>query len=185
MQTIEEACQSLLDSHVDMVGFDMEWWTQFKTGVAPREVALIQLCYDRPQQENAQRNALHNAQLIEGEAASAEGRPLQSRRIAENATEQSTSGLQPPCKRSCSASRADKVDVVNSHPHKPQCHCLLLHISRTGATKRSSSSPCSCHSMSPQRVFVALLLAAPRGGSAARVLFGISSLTPASGSPCS
>ena len=146
MQSIEEACQSLLDSHVDMVGFDMEWWTQFKTGVAPREVALIQLCYDRPQQENAQRNAQHNAQLIEGEAASAKGWPLQSHRIAENATEQSTVGLQPPCKRSCSASRADKADVVNSQPHKPRC--LLLHISRTGATKQSSSSLCSCHSIS-------------------------------------
>lgn len=124
MQTIEEACRSLLRGNVDMVGFDMEWWTQFKTGVAPRQVALIQLCYDLPQQEDT-------SQAVR-EAASPRPSPLQPQQNVNHSTSHSSPTPEPPCKRSCLDRSAGEPIVPNRQAQRPQCHCLLLHISRTG-----------------------------------------------------
>ena len=120
MQTIEDACRRLLHSNVDMVGFDMEWWTQFKTGVAPREVALIQLCYEEPQLESGPTDA---SRQQPGHAT-----PLQRCKNKENQERTSSPCLEPPSKRSCIAPAAAQL----ASPQHQRYHCLLLHISCTG-----------------------------------------------------
>eukprot|EP00892_Ulva_mutabilis_P010893 jgi/Ulvmu1/8176/UM040_0073.1 len=119
-QTIDEACRHILRSNVDMVGFDMEWWTQFKIGVAPREVALIQLCYDMPPTGQA---PAHPPRPQPPQAT-----PLQRRPHMENQMHNSPQCSEPPCKRSCVA--AD--DAPPMRAPRQRSHCVLLHISRTG-----------------------------------------------------
>jgi hypothetical protein len=60
----------------DMIGFDMEWRVKFQTGVAPCDVALIQLCYELPAKhprsaQTAQQPAppaAHSAAVLSGVA---------------------------------------------------------------------------------------------------------------------
>ena len=46
MQMVEEACHQLRAARPSLVGLDMEWRVKFQTGVAPCDVAVIQLCYE-------------------------------------------------------------------------------------------------------------------------------------------
>ncbi|KAL4452065.1 hypothetical protein ABPG75_007727 [Micractinium tetrahymenae] len=42
---VDGLCQRLLEGGIQAAGFDIEWWVTYQTGVTPRKVALIQLCY--------------------------------------------------------------------------------------------------------------------------------------------
>ena len=42
---VDSHCKALLDSGIAAVGFDIEWRVTYQTGVPPRPVALIQLCF--------------------------------------------------------------------------------------------------------------------------------------------
>ena len=48
VQMVEEACHQLRAARPSLVGLDMEWRVKFQTGVAPCDVAVIQLCYELP-----------------------------------------------------------------------------------------------------------------------------------------
>ena len=45
---VDQACQWLLTSGVAALGFDIEWRVTYRTGVPPRPVALIQVCWTPP-----------------------------------------------------------------------------------------------------------------------------------------
>lgn len=47
---MDQLCQQLLHSGVAVVGLDIEWRVLYQTGVPPRPVALIQLCFSSSQQ---------------------------------------------------------------------------------------------------------------------------------------
>lgn len=48
LQAAQDACRKVIAAAPRMCGFDMEWRVQFIIGQAPRDVALIQICYEVP-----------------------------------------------------------------------------------------------------------------------------------------
>ncbi|PRW57233.1 Werner syndrome-like exonuclease [Chlorella sorokiniana] len=61
---VEQLCQQLLQSGIPAIGLDIEWRVLYQTGVPPRPVALMQLCFRCSSQSAAAPAGSYTCQLL-------------------------------------------------------------------------------------------------------------------------